>query len=217
MPVSVATIIFSRSGIVNLLMAFRSPERACLERLRLLQRRFLGRQRWYAVEAIHHLTVHRVLDPQRAVLIESCDALVGRNEVWTCPVGSIAPVKPRIACFAAPSFHDGSGTGQRSGLIRDGKRSPQQHERRRRHQQDPAIDAGRSTCRIHHALPCRSTNEVHDVIEGAAIAKARQTKTGKGAVKSAVRPLGRKWIGTRHNNGHRPFAETWRRRVQSPV
>ena len=48
------------------------------ERLHILQCRLLGRQHWDPIDAIHHLTIHRVLDPQRAVLIECGNALLRR-------------------------------------------------------------------------------------------------------------------------------------------
>jgi hypothetical protein len=38
-------------------------------------------QRRYALEDVHHLRIHRVLDPQRAVLVEGGDALGGRHEL----------------------------------------------------------------------------------------------------------------------------------------
>ncbi len=66
-------------------------------------------QRRDAFEAIHHLRVHRVLDPERAVLVESGDAFPGGTK-FAPPVVVVAFTKSTMACFAAPSFHEGSGS-----------------------------------------------------------------------------------------------------------
>ena len=81
MPVSVASQIFSRSCIVSFSIAARSPDSHGLERLDLRQFRLRLDQRRDALQAIHHLRIHRMLDPQRAVLIERGDALLGRHEL----------------------------------------------------------------------------------------------------------------------------------------
>ena len=52
-----------------------------------------------------------MLDPQRAVLVERGDALLRGDELRARPVGGRLPARSaRIACFAGPSFHDGSGS-----------------------------------------------------------------------------------------------------------
>ena len=35
----------------------------------------------HALQAIHHLGIHRMLDPQRAVLIERGDSFLGRDKL----------------------------------------------------------------------------------------------------------------------------------------
>ena len=52
-----------------------------LERLLLLPLGMLGRQRHHPVEREHHLAVDRVLDPQRAVLVEGGEPVLERDEV----------------------------------------------------------------------------------------------------------------------------------------
>ena len=54
-----------------------------LERLLGLPARVLRRQRLDAVEDEGELDIHRLLDPQRAVVVEGRDALGGRHEVGT--------------------------------------------------------------------------------------------------------------------------------------
>ena len=44
-------------------------------------------QRRYLLQAIHHLGVHRMLDPQRAILIERGDALLGWHKLRTALSG----------------------------------------------------------------------------------------------------------------------------------
>jgi len=39
-----------------------------------------GSQRLHAIEREGHLDVHRLLDPQRAIVIEGCDALAGATK-----------------------------------------------------------------------------------------------------------------------------------------
>ena len=53
----------------------------CLERLLVLPLRMLGRHRLDAVEREGQLEVHRLLGPQRAVVVEGGDALGGRHEI----------------------------------------------------------------------------------------------------------------------------------------
>ena len=47
----------------------------------------LGRQRHDPVEREHHLAVDRVLDPQRAVLVEGGEPVLGRHEVGAARFG----------------------------------------------------------------------------------------------------------------------------------
>jgi len=39
-----------------------------------------GSQRLHAIEREGHLDVHRLLDPQRAIVIEGCDASAGATK-----------------------------------------------------------------------------------------------------------------------------------------
>ena len=52
-----------------------------LERLRRLPFRMLRRHRLDAIEGEHDLEVDRLFAPQRAVIVEGGDALLGRHEV----------------------------------------------------------------------------------------------------------------------------------------
>ena len=75
---------FSRSGSVSLAMAARSPLRisSTVEKGATLASSGLAlTSARHALEDVHHLRVHRVLDPQRAVLVEGGDALSRRHEV----------------------------------------------------------------------------------------------------------------------------------------
>jgi hypothetical protein len=58
------------------------------------------------LEAIDDLRVDRMLDPERAVLIEFGDAFGRRYEIRAAFV-VVALTNSMIACFAGPSFHDG--------------------------------------------------------------------------------------------------------------
>ena len=80
-----------------------------LEGLGLLPLGMLGRHLGEPVEGEEALAVERVLDPGGAVLVEGGDAVLGRHEVGAASV-VVAATKSRIACFAAPSFQDGSGS-----------------------------------------------------------------------------------------------------------
>ena len=62
------------------------------------------------VEREGELGVHRLLDPQRAVIVEHGDAILGSDEIGGARLVTRA-TKPTIAALAGPSFHDGSGSG----------------------------------------------------------------------------------------------------------
>ena len=81
-----------------------------LERLRVFPLGMLRRQRLDAVEREGELDVHRLLGPERAVVVEDGDALGWRHEVGRRPAVVTAATKSTMACFAAPSFQDGSGS-----------------------------------------------------------------------------------------------------------
>jgi hypothetical protein len=60
-----------------------------LERLLVLPLRMLGRQRFDAVEAKDQLEIHRLLDPQRAVVVEGGDAVGGWDKLRSAFAGHI--------------------------------------------------------------------------------------------------------------------------------
>ena len=64
----------------------------------------------HAIEAVHDLRVHRLLDPQRAVLVERGDALCGRNEFGLAGRRRRVRRTRRSPVLAAPSFHEGRGS-----------------------------------------------------------------------------------------------------------
>ena len=95
-----------------------------LERLLGLPAGVLRRQRLDAIEDEGELDIHRLLDPQRPVIVECGDALIRRHEVRSALRGD-----PRdelvIDCFVAPSFQDGSGSPEacaEAGIERSGPR-----------------------------------------------------------------------------------------------
>ena len=117
-----------------------------LERLLGLPFRMHGRHGLDAVEREGELHVHRLLDPERAVIVEGRDALVERNEV-----------RPALRRDARDEVEDRSlgrtvvPGRQRIALRlrhRDGgaERGGQHRKHRQRREQDAAIDAGKS-CR----------------------------------------------------------------------
>jgi hypothetical protein len=53
-------------------------------------------QRRHALQAIHHLRIHRMLHPQRAVLIKCGNALLGRYEL-----------RAALGCSHPDEFYDG--------------------------------------------------------------------------------------------------------------
>jgi hypothetical protein len=71
----------------------------------------LRRERLDPVEREGELEVDRLLGPERAVVVEGGDALLDRNES-ALPSSVTRSTNATIACFAAPSFHDGSGSGE---------------------------------------------------------------------------------------------------------
>ena len=81
MPVSVATAIASRSCSESLRDLLEVAGKHGLERLDFCERGFLLDHDRHAIEAIDELRINRMLDPQRAVLVEGRDALLRRYEV----------------------------------------------------------------------------------------------------------------------------------------
>ena len=87
MPVSVAARIFSRSCIVSFAIASRLPDSTVLNGSTFVELRLRLDHRRHPLQAVHHLRVHRMLDPQRAVLVEGGDARLRRHELRARLVG----------------------------------------------------------------------------------------------------------------------------------
>ena len=60
-----------------------------LERRFVVPLRMLGRHRFYPGESEHRLSINRPLDPERAVVVECCNALLGRHEIGVRLVGNL--------------------------------------------------------------------------------------------------------------------------------
>ena len=72
----------------------------------------LRRERLDAVDREHDLRVHRLFDPQRAVVVERGDPLVRRHKVGPA-FGRDFPHERQDRLLRWPSFHDGSGSSAR--------------------------------------------------------------------------------------------------------
>lgn len=77
-----------------------------LERLLVLPFRILGRELLYSVEHERHLHVPRLLTAECPVVIEGRDAPLPTKSGDPCVV--TRATNSLIACFAGPSFQDGS-------------------------------------------------------------------------------------------------------------
>ena len=94
-------------------MASMSPDINGLERLDIFKFRLCPHERADAMQAIDHLRIHRLLDPERAVLVKRGDAFLRRHEVGAARV-VVVWTKLTMACLAAPSFHEGNGSWART-------------------------------------------------------------------------------------------------------
>ena len=81
MPACVAAISSIRPFSPEAASACMSPSSTALKGCVVVQFGLLWRQRLHTVEDEGELDIHRLLDPQRAVVVERGDALVGRHEV----------------------------------------------------------------------------------------------------------------------------------------
>ena len=88
-------------------MASRLPDKHGLEGLDLGQLRFRLHHRRHPLQAVHHLRVHRVRHPQRAVLVEGGQAGLGRHELRAGLVGG-GFHEVQDSHLAGPSFQEGS-------------------------------------------------------------------------------------------------------------
>ena len=132
MPVSVAARIFSRSCIGSLAIASRLPDSTVLNGSTFASSGFALTTRRHAVQAVHHLRVHRVLDPQRAVLVEGGDARLAAARTSGSPASVVACTNSTIAFFAGAVVPGGQRVGLR--MRRDGT----QRERQAGEQRMPA-------------------------------------------------------------------------------
>ena len=89
--------------------ACMSPSSTAWNGCVVLPFRMLRRQRLHAIEDERQLDVHRLFDPQRAVVVERRDALIRRHEVRP-PCVVTRETNVVMDCLVAPSFHDGSGS-----------------------------------------------------------------------------------------------------------
>ena len=85
MPACVAAMSSSDGLLAAGQRALQVAREDRLERLLVLPLRMLRRQRLDAVEREGELEVHRLLGPERAVVVEDGDALGGRHEVRRRP------------------------------------------------------------------------------------------------------------------------------------
>ena len=113
MPAWVTATISIQSFSVNLRHRRVVAVEHRLERHRLLPLGVLGRHLRQPVEGEEALAVERLLDPGGAVLVEGGDPVARAPRSRRRPRWSSAATRSRIACFAAPSFQDGSGSSGR--------------------------------------------------------------------------------------------------------
>ena len=84
------------------------------ERLLVLPLRMLRREGLDAVEGEEHLEIHRLLGPERAVVVERGDALGAPARSPASLLSSPSRRSRRWTCLALPSFQDGSGSAARA-------------------------------------------------------------------------------------------------------
>ena len=140
MPVSVAARIFIRSSIGSLAMASRLPDSTVLNGSTFASSGFCSHQRRHTLQAVDDLRVHRVFDPQGAVLVEGGDARLRGTKLRARSIVVRPARSSMIVCFAGPSFQDGSGS-RLSPAGRDGG-SDRRRQARRRGQHGPRGNAG---------------------------------------------------------------------------
>ena len=86
------------------------------ERLLVLPLGMLRRERLDAVEREEELEIHRLLAPERAVVVERGDALGRRHKVGRTFLGHLGD-EVRMACLAGPSFHEGNGSAACAAVV----------------------------------------------------------------------------------------------------
>ena len=79
-PAWVAAMICAQSPSLNFAIAARSPASTALNGSFFFHSGCFGASSSHPVEREHRLRVERMLDPERAVLIEGGDAILGRHE-----------------------------------------------------------------------------------------------------------------------------------------
>ena len=123
MPVRVATAIFSKSCSESLPIFSKSPVSTVLNGSTFASSGFALTTSRHAIEAIDQLRVDRMLDPQRAVLVEGGDALLRRHEILARGVGGRAnEVEDRLFRGAVVPGGQGIAAGSRPERVRAEKR-----------------------------------------------------------------------------------------------
>ena len=113
MPAWVAAMISSSPFLAGRRKRFHIAFEHGLERLLVLPFRVLRRQRLDAVEGERELEIHRLLGPQRAVVVEHGDAFGGRHEIRSGVLGD-APdeIDDRFLCRAVVPRRQRIGLGR---------------------------------------------------------------------------------------------------------
>jgi len=122
-----------------------------LERLDVLQCRRLRHHRRDAFQAKHHLGVHRMLDPERAVLVEHRDAVVRDHVVRAGAIdGGAHEAENRLLRGAVVPRRQQAVPRRRLRRCGDGKESSRQGRKHRQAREHGApADAGASCDRFH--------------------------------------------------------------------
>ena len=110
MPACVAMTISTIAVLAAGERAFHVALEQRGERLLVLPLRMLRRERLHAVEREEQLEIHRLLGPERAVVVEGGDALGRRHEVGRAFRGHLRDEVDDGLAWPAPSFHEGSGS-----------------------------------------------------------------------------------------------------------
>jgi hypothetical protein len=80
MPVSVATRIFRRSSIESFAIALAITRHHGFKRLDFCQVRLFLHDHGHPIQTVEYLRVHRMLDPERAVLVKGGNTLFLRHK-----------------------------------------------------------------------------------------------------------------------------------------
>ena len=153
MPACVTAMISTNPFSPEAASAFMSPSSTAANGCLVFHSGCIGASDLHAVEREGQLHIHRLLDPERAVIVEGRDALLDRHEV--------RPALRRDACDEIEDRSLGRALvpgRQRIALRlrhRGGRaeRGRQHRKHRQRREQDATIDAGKSHDRFHGRIP----------------------------------------------------------------